>query len=141
MVNPEAQPNAQLEMLPSPWEFWMLRNGESLELRVIRFEHGLVERFIRQGGRVVYRPALRLYVPPEDKPGRPPYWDVTAQGLIQRLLVLYEDAIEFGFLLPISDAVTWWQAVSPARAEPLPLVITRADHGSEIQYAVKVYGT
>jgi len=130
--------DADWGVLLPPYEFKLLPASTALVVRVVRFEVGLAQRDIRQPPYSVWRPTLRLHVPPEDKPGRPPYWDWMAAGLIQRILALYNQAIDDALQLPIAQLVAQLEALSPARPRPLPLKITRHVDDGETEYAVEL---
>jgi hypothetical protein len=129
---------ADSEPLPAPWEFWTPKEGRTITLNVVRFESGTVVRDIREPPYAVLKLALRTYVPPEEKPGRPPYWDWTAKGLIQRILALYRQAFETALTLPTEQLLAQLEAISPARPRPLPLLVTRRVHAGETEYAVEL---
>lgn len=125
---------ATLELLPEPYEFWTPRAGVTFHLLVVRFELGLATRKISEPPFVVTRPTIRLHVPPDRKPGRPPYWDFTSVGLAQRIIALWRQAQDRAVALEVDRAVSMLEATSHQRERPLPIAIRRVNEGGEILY-------
>jgi len=76
----------ELELVPGPYEILELRDGESIELRVVRWLLGYMEIRPRFAPGTVKRiRVLRLWVPREVKPIGVDYWDITSQTLIAQL--------------------------------------------------------
>jgi len=77
-----------MAMLPRPWEILEMRDGETREFRILRWELGEIQITPRypgaQGPKTVQ--ALRIHVPEDVKPTLPHYWDITATTLIAGLL-------------------------------------------------------
>lgn len=82
--------------LEGPVELLELAEGESAEFRVLRWERGELEIRPRHApaGKIV--DAVRLYVPPEDKPAGAPYYDITAGTTIARLLPVLNNVVAAG---------------------------------------------
>jgi len=76
-----------MAQLISPYEIFELRDGESRELTVQKYESGTVVIHPRYPGAPTSKEisAVRLYVPPAEKPAGVPYWDITSQTLIAQL--------------------------------------------------------
>ena len=75
-----------------PFEILELRDGESLRLKVVKYEWGEMVIHPRYPGAPAEKriPVLRLYVPADYKPRGPPYWDVTSKTLQAQLKPLLE---------------------------------------------------
>lgn len=71
--------------IEAPFEILDLRDGQSVEFRILKYEWGQtrIETRLEPEGKVV--PVLRVWVPPEDKPLGAPYWDITSRTLQERL--------------------------------------------------------
>ena len=80
----------ELKELPGPYEILDLRDGESIDLRVERWELGKMRIRVRRTGEEKEIIALRVYVPPELKPTLPHYYDITANTLRAGLLPYLE---------------------------------------------------
>mgnify|MGYP001571515413 CR=1 FL=1 len=66
-------------------ELLEMADGQSLDLRIPKWEIGELDIHPAYGERVKRIRALRVWVPPEDKRLGPPYWDITSQTLIAQL--------------------------------------------------------
>lgn len=76
--------------LPGPYEILELGDGESLTVRVERWESGEVTIYpphARQG-KVIQ--ALRIHVGPDQKQFFPYWWDLTSKTLVAQLLPMLE---------------------------------------------------
>ena len=82
-----------MALLDPPAEILDLADGESVTLRVLRYERGGL--FITPRGAPAGRDveAVRLHVSPEDKPVGAPYWDLTARTTIARLLPVLDQLV------------------------------------------------
>ena len=82
--------------LEPPAELLDLEEGASETFRVLRWKYGELEIQPREApaGKIV--PAVRMWVPPEDKPLGAPYWDATAGNLIARLLPMLDQLVASG---------------------------------------------
>jgi hypothetical protein len=76
-----------MAQLAGPYEIFELKDGESKELTVTRYEYGTVIIHPRYPGAPPSKEiaAVRLYIRPEEKPAGVPYWDITSQTLIAQL--------------------------------------------------------
>lgn len=85
-----------MALLEPPVELLDLADGASETFRVLRWERGEIEIRPRHApaGRIIT--AVRLHVPPEDKPAGAPYWDATAGNLIARLLPVLDELVTTG---------------------------------------------
>jgi len=83
-------------MLEGAVELLDLEDGASETFRVLRWERGELEIRPRHApaGRIV--DAIRVHVPPEDKPLGAPYWDATAGNLVARLLPALNGVVASG---------------------------------------------
>jgi hypothetical protein len=127
-----------LSWLPGPYEFWTPREGVTFSLLAVRFEVGLSTRDISEPPYAVVRPTVRIYVPPERKPGRPPYWDFTSTGLAQRLLAVWRMAQDRAFEREADVGVAMLEATSPARGRGVPLRLTRRFVDGEHMYELEL---
>ena len=75
-----------LPELPEPFEILELRNGQTVELRIVSWELGRGFIHPRDGRDPKWVQCLRVTVPPEAKATIPPYWDIMAKHLINGLL-------------------------------------------------------
>ena len=82
--------------LEPPAELLDLEDGASATFRVLRWLEGTLEIQPKAAPGFKVVPALRIWVPMEDKPAGAPYWDVTALNLIARLLPMVEDLVASG---------------------------------------------
>ena len=82
-----------MALLTLPAELLDLANGESREFRVLRWEEGGMVIRQRQAPAGKEVTAIRMHVPPEDKPAGAPYWDATAGNLVARLRVILDDVV------------------------------------------------
>ena len=78
---------AETKLLPGPYEYLELADGESLRLAITRSEEGEAVIHPRYPGAPEEKrvPCLRLYVAEGYKPAGAPYWDVTSKTLIARI--------------------------------------------------------
>ncbi|KKN37002.1 hypothetical protein LCGC14_0768130 [marine sediment metagenome] len=85
-----------MDKLEPPAELLDLEDGASETFRILRWLQGELEIQPREtpAGKIV--PALRMWVPPEDKPAGAPYWDATAGNLIARLLPMLDELVATG---------------------------------------------
>lgn len=74
-----------MAQLPSPMEVLDLKDGESLEFTVERWEKGETTIHPRHLSAPIVVPALRVHVRQADKPMFPHYYDLTAKGLQAQL--------------------------------------------------------
>ena len=74
-----------MDELQGPVELLELQDGQSASFRALRYDKGTLKIFPRtvQQGKIIT--ALRVHVPPEDKPLFPHYWDLTATTLVAQL--------------------------------------------------------
>lgn len=75
-------------MLPGPYEFWDMQDGETRVIRVERWELGYVDIQPREAppGTLKRIQVLRLHLPPDVKPTLPHYWDISSNHLREALL-------------------------------------------------------
>ncbi|MFQ5880436.1 MAG: hypothetical protein ACE5IZ_09725 [Dehalococcoidia bacterium] len=85
-----------MAVLERPWEPLDLANGQSVTFRVLRWERGEMEVRPRAAPAGKMIEAVRMWVPPEDKPAGSPYWDATAGNLVARLLTMLDDLVKSG---------------------------------------------
>lgn len=86
--------------LPQPYDVLDLVDGEELLTRVTGSAEGDVDIRTAAGVQKVVQ-ALRLIVPPEDKPTVPYYWDLTSKLLLAHMRPLLPDAIAHGLYIKI----------------------------------------
>lgn len=79
--------------LAKPIEIFDLADGESVRIRIQKFERGEVDIQTRAAPAARKVDALRLWVPPGDKPLGAPYWDITSGTLIARLLPVLDNLV------------------------------------------------
>lgn len=77
--------------IESPYEVLELAAGQSVRIRVERWEVGEMSISPRDGRAAKVIRVLRLHVPRPDKPTFPHYWDATATTLIAQLLPMLPD--------------------------------------------------
>ena len=82
--------------LEPPAELMDLEDGESKTFRVLRWEEGDLEIRPRAAPAGKMVTAIRMWVPPEDKPAGAPYWDATAGNLVARLKPMLEELVASG---------------------------------------------
>ena len=82
--------------LEPPTELLDLETGASETFKVLRWLSGDLEIQPKAAPGFKVVPALRIWVPAEDKPAGAPYWDVTAGNLIARLLPMLDDLVASG---------------------------------------------
>lgn len=85
-----------MAMFEGAVELLDLTDGGSETFRVLRWEKGELEVRPRAApaGKIVT--AIRMHVPPEDKPSGAPYWDATAGNLVARLLPTLDGVVASG---------------------------------------------
>jgi len=85
-----------MAILEPPAELLDLEDGQSRTFRILRWEQGDLEIRPRAApaGKIVT--AIRMWVPPEDKPAGAPYWDATAGNLVARLKPMLEELVDSG---------------------------------------------
>ena len=85
-----------MAILEAPVELLDLPDQGSETFKILRYERGELVITTRgaPGSKTVL--AIRLHVPPEDKPVGAPYWDVTAGNLIARLLPVLGQLVSSG---------------------------------------------
>jgi len=76
----------KLPDLPGPYEILELADGQSIEIRPIRWEIGKAEIQPRDGRPPKVIRILRVHVDPAEKPTLPHYWDITSQHLVAGLV-------------------------------------------------------
>lgn len=82
--------------LEPPTELLDLEDGASETFRILRWAQGELEIQPREAPAGKTVPAVRIWVPPEDKPLGAPYWDITAGNLIARLLPMLDQLVASG---------------------------------------------
>jgi len=86
-------------VLEPPFEILELAHCESVILRPVQFETGRFTFHPRwmPPGEVKTVLAVRVHVPPEDKPLFPHYWDITAGTLVPQVLTLLTRGVPEGY--------------------------------------------
>ena len=81
-----------MELLPSPFEILELADGQSIELKITKWELGETVIHPRWPGAPPERRinCLRVHVPEKFKRLFPHYWDITSKTLIAQLLPYLE---------------------------------------------------
>ena len=74
-----------MPILPGPYEIFDIGDGESVDLRVTRFEQGDEFMMKATDGREFMSSPLRLHLPGPWAPGHKPYLDITSKRLIPEL--------------------------------------------------------
>ena len=84
----------KLEVLEPPYEILELKPGESKTITVIDWQLGQMTIHPRWPGAPKEKTvrAIRLFVPEEEKPLFPHYWDVTAGTLVPQLWTILREA-------------------------------------------------
>jgi len=88
-------------VLDPPIDLFDLPDGGELVTRVLRYQS---ERTVIKPPRApqgVEVPVVRLFIPPEDKPDEPKWWDVTATRLQPSLLAALPGVISSGYWIRI----------------------------------------
>jgi len=85
------------ELLPAPYNPLAGAGERERILHPVRFEHGDVMIAPRSEPTPLKLPAIRVYVPEEDQPDGPGYWDVTSRQLRAALDVLLPRIVDRGF--------------------------------------------
>jgi len=78
----------ELAILPEPYEFLELKDGETRRLRIQRYEYGLAvikPRYYAAPAQKEIK-VLRFHMDPKDKPTAPHYWDFTSGTAIASIL-------------------------------------------------------
>ncbi len=87
--------------LPGPYEILDLLPEEELTSRVTGTAEGDVDIKVRRTGQLKTVGAIRLVVPPEDKPTVPNYWDLTSTLLLAHMRPLLPQVIAGGLYITI----------------------------------------
>jgi hypothetical protein len=82
--------------LPPPRELLDLLGGEEIVTRVTGFVEGDIDITVRRTGEAKTVGALRITVPPEDKPTVPSYWDLTSTLLLAHMRPLLPQVVTSG---------------------------------------------
>jgi len=108
-----------MAQLAGPYEILELRDGESKELTILKYESGTVIIHPRYPGAPTSKEisAIRLYVPQAEKPAGVPYWDVTSQTLIAQLKPFLEEIPEKGLRIRLTA-----HGIAPSKRYTLELV-------------------
>jgi len=86
-------------ILEGPYEILELAPCEEKTLRVVDWEHGKMRIRPRWMpiGEFKEILAVRIHVPPEDKPLFPHYWDLTARTLVTQVMAILTRGIPEGY--------------------------------------------
>ncbi len=84
-----------------PLDLFDLPPGGELVTRVTRWEEGTATIHPLRAPQGIEVPVIRLYVPPDDKPTEPRYWDITATTLHPSLRATLPEAVRAGRYLRI----------------------------------------
>jgi len=76
---------ADLPELPGPYEYLEKEELKPIEFTPLRWEFGRVYFAPPWRPTPIWYPCLRIWVKPEEKPGRLPWWDITSNKLIYQL--------------------------------------------------------
>jgi hypothetical protein len=127
-----------MDWLDPPYNYPEPQEGVPFVVRVIRYQVGLSERPIPDPPGSAVRTTIRFHIPPEDNPAGPPYLDFTNQGLITRILDIYDDLIDSHMKRLGPGSLKVLEATSPKRSRPLPLRLTRRGQRLDTMYEVEV---
>lgn len=83
------------------FEILELEDGQSIRFRVLRWQVGETDIQLRYMPKVKHIRYLTVYVPPEDKPIGPPYWDITSTTLQAQIEPLLPEAQRTGRYIEI----------------------------------------
>lgn len=127
-----------MDWLDPPYQFFHPEPGLPFILPVVRYEVGLAQRPVDDPSGYVVRTTIRFHVPGPVGWGLRPYVDFTNQGLIQRVLSLYEDMLDRTKRTLTLDSISTLEALSPARPRPLMLRLTRHGRRLDTMYEAEV---